>query len=467
MYRIFFLLIGKYQSWCVCLAVLFLLWVNNSAVLWGQHDQELPNIVLIISDDQAWTDYGFMGHPVIQTPHLDRLAAESAVFVRGYVPTALCRPSLATIITGLYAHQHGLTGNDPSPLRTPADSPEYARLREEMISFIDRVGTLPRWLAKKGYWSFQSGKWWEGSYQRGGFTHGMTRGFPQPGGRHGDAGLSIGRQGLQPIFDFIDQSRQAGKPFFVWYAPMLPHTPHNPPERILEKYKHRVASIHVARYYAMCEWFDETCGALLAFLEERGLRQNTLIIYVADNGWIQDPDQPRFAQRSKQSPYEGGVRQPILFSWPGKIPAMRSEALVSSIDIAPTVLAAVGVEVPAELPGINLWPTLTQGQPIQRTSIFGETFAHDVADIRDPEASLLYRWTITGRWKLILTYDGEVGRHADVHPRHDMRPQLYDVFQDPREQHNVAKQHPEVVNQLAEAIQSWWPVTRRKTVLDP
>jgi arylsulfatase A-like enzyme len=75
-----------------------------------------PNIILIISDDHAWTDYGFMGHRHIETPHLDRLAQRSALFPRGYVPTALCRPSLATLLTGKYAHQHRLTGNDPSPL---------------------------------------------------------------------------------------------------------------------------------------------------------------------------------------------------------------------------------------------------------------------------------------------------------------------------------------------------------------
>lgn len=82
-----------------------------------------PNVVLIITDDQAWTDYGFMEHPVIETPNLDRLAARSAVFTRGYVPTALCRPSLATIVTGLYPHQHRICGNDPSRDLAPPESP--------------------------------------------------------------------------------------------------------------------------------------------------------------------------------------------------------------------------------------------------------------------------------------------------------------------------------------------------------
>lgn len=210
--------------------------------------QGRPNIVMIISDDQAWTDYGFMGHPQIQTPNIDRLAAGSAVFKRGYVPTALCRPSLATMITGLYPHQHGITGNDPSPETAKPNSSEYAKLREQLISKLDRVATLPRLLAQAGYLSHQSGKWWEGPYQRGGFTHGMTQGFPaSPSGRHGDEGLSIGRQGLEPIFQFIELANRDQKPFFIWYAPFLPHTPHNPPERFLKKYQDKVDSPFVAK----------------------------------------------------------------------------------------------------------------------------------------------------------------------------------------------------------------------------
>ena len=148
-----------------------------------------PNIVMIISDDQTWTDYGFMGHTDIETPSLDRLAGRSALFRRGYVPIALCRPSLATMITGLYPHQHGITGNDPSPKKSLSKN-EYAELRERLIAKLDRFETVPELLAERGYVSHQSGKWWEGGFKRGGFTHGMTRGFPQPGGRHGDDGLA-------------------------------------------------------------------------------------------------------------------------------------------------------------------------------------------------------------------------------------------------------------------------------------
>ncbi len=318
--------------------------------------QAPPNIVLIISDDQAWTDYGFMSHPVIQTPNLDRLARQSATFTRAYVPTALCRPSLMTLATGLYAHQHRTTGNDPAhALANPNDQKDkYDQLREQLISHVDSCETLPRLLAARGYVSHQSGKWWEGSYQRGGFTHGMTRGFPQRGGRHGDDGLDIGRKGMEPVLTFIDMAVAEKKPFFVWYAPFLPHAPHNPPERLLKKYRDRVASPFVAKYYAMCDWFDETCGELMQHLDQRRLTEDTLVVYVGDNGWIQSEDKAGYAPRSKQSANEGGVRQPILFRWPGVIQAGdRGRQLCSSVDITPTILSAAGVQPPPGSTGLG------------------------------------------------------------------------------------------------------------------
>ena len=162
-----------------------------------------PNVVLIISDDQSWTDFGFMGHKTIRTPHIDRLARQSAVFPHGYVPSSLCRPSLATMVTGLYPHQHGITGNDP-PRGTD---------RGKMLRHIQAHPTLPRWLATKGFRSLQTGKWWEGHPRLGGFTDAMTHGDPKRGGRHGDLGLKIGRTGLKPIFRFIEDCGET--PFFV------------------------------------------------------------------------------------------------------------------------------------------------------------------------------------------------------------------------------------------------------------
>ena len=428
-----------------------------------------PNVVMIISDDQTWTDYGFMGHDVIRTPNLDRLAKESATFTRGYVPIALCRPSLATMITGLYPHEHKITGNDPAQVdkdgkRIGKDN--YQKLRDELISHIDNLPTLPKVLGAKGYLSHQSGKWWEGNYARGGFTHGMTHGDPKRGGRHGDQGLKIGREGMQPVFDFIDQA--GDKPFFLWYAPFLPHTPHNPPQRLLKKYTAPDRPIELTRYYAMCDWFDETCGQLLDYLDEKKLSDNTLVVYVTDNGWIQRTAQTNapegwkqsFAPKSKQSPYDGGTRTPIMLRWPGKIKAHQDdETLVTSLDLAPTILAASGLEPTKQMSGINLLD-VCNGKPTDRKAIFGESFAHDITDINDPEQSLLYRWCIEGRWKLLLTYDGKIGRYAPVHASRPNLPQLFDLIDDPLETKNLSERHPAVVSQLSHKINDWWKLKK-------
>ncbi len=424
-----------------------------------------PNVVMIISDDQSWTDYGFANHPVIKSPRLDQLATQSAVFPRGYVPTALCRPSLATMITGLYAHQHRISGNDPTPaagVKFSRDDPRYPAQCQALIEHIDPLPTLPKLLANHGYVSFQSGKWWEGNHCRGGFTAGMTHGDPQRGGRHGDVGLQIGRNGMQPIFDFIDSAEQ--KPFFLWYAPFLPHSPHNPPPRLLQKYEQPGRPLPLARYYAMCEWFDETCGQLLDYLDQHGLCENTLVVYVTDNGWIQrteDTQVPegwksQFAPKSKQSPNEGGIRTPIMLRWPGKIQPHQYETLVSSVDLAPTILQACGVQPPTSMPGINLLD-VCNGATVSREAIFGESFAHDIADIQDPTRSLLNLWCIEGNWKLILFQDGQLGRYQVVHQQRPREPQLYDLSVDPHETRNVAAQHPATVARMTDKIRTWWP----------
>lgn len=392
-----------------------------------------PNVVIILGDDQAWTDFGFMGHPVIKTPHLDRLAAESAAFVRGYVPSSLCRPSLATLITGRYPHEHKISGNDP-PKGTD---------RKEMLRHIHNLPTLPKWLGEKGYLSLQTGKWWEGNYKEGGFTHGMTHGDPARGGRHGDLGLKIGREGNAAVAEFLDQAK--GKPFFVWYAPMLPHSPHTPPERLLAKYQAAGRPLTIAKYYAMCEWWDENVGEILAMLDQRGLKDNTLVVFVTDNGWIQRPDANGYAPKSKRSPYDGGLRAPILLRWPGQIAPARIDTPVSSIDIAPTILKACGITPASPLPGLDLRDIARNGGKTDRTALFGEIFEHDVADIDRPARSLQYRWMLSeGRWKLIVPADAT------------MPAELYDVTVDPHEITNLAGTQAAVVRQLTESLNRWW-----------
>jgi uncharacterized sulfatase len=148
-----------------------------------------------------------------------------------------------------------------------------------------------------------------------------------------------------------------------------------------------------------------------------------------------------------------------MFRWPDKMKAEERPGLCSSIDIAPTILAAAGVAVPMNLPGLNLLPNLLQGTPIERNVIFGESFAHDIADIQDPTASLLYRWVIQDQMKLLLTYDGRKGRMK--YPPKDRSPQLFDLKADPYEKVDLSSKHPELLQELSTLIWDWYPVPIR------
>jgi len=411
-----------------------------------------PNVVMLIGDDQGYADYGFMGNATIKTPNLDKLAAQGLVFKRGYVPSSLCRPSLATMVTGLYPHQHLITSNDPPLAKGKAKAPaakkdeKWLAMRAEMVANFEKSPSLAKLLGEQGFISHQSGKWWEGNACRcGGFTEGMTHGDPTKGGRHGDLGLTIGRQGVRPVLDFLDKAKAENKPFYLWYAPMMPHSPHNPPERLLAKYKDKSPSIHVAKYWAMCEWFDETLGEILDRLEKNGQAENTIVVYLHDNGWIQDPTKDAFAPRSKQSQYDGGLRTPILVRWPGHVkPGVDDTHPVSSIDVVPTILAATGVKPSKDMPGVNL---MDAAAVANRDTLYGACFTHNAVDIHDPAKNVRWRWVLSDGWKLIV---------PDAKNEADAKVELYQVTKDPGEKNNLAADSAKVA-ELTKKLDAWWP----------
>ncbi|MFM9017131.1 MAG: sulfatase [Verrucomicrobiota bacterium] len=407
-------------------------------------DARPPNVLVIVSDDHAWYDYGFMGSKDVRTPHIDRLAAESRAFPRGYVVNSLCGPSLAALLTGKHPHRNGITGNDPvlppaAKGKSKYAHPSFQQGREKMTSLWEKNPHIPRLLEPKGYVSLQTGKWWLGDYRRGGFTEGMTK-----GGRHGDDGLDIGRKTLAPVTDFISKAKRDQKPFFVWYAPMMPHDPHTPPERLLAKYVDKTPSLHQARYWAMVEWFDETVGEIRDHIEKEGLSKDTVVIYIADNGWIQSQNNSRYAPRSKQSPHEGGVRTPILVSWPGRVKPGSVDRAVSEVDIMPTLLRLCGLPVPAGVEGIDL---LDDAAVAARGEVFGSNSTHDILELGRPAASLRYRWVVAGEWKAIFSS----GINGANEP-----PQLFNLKDDPRELRDLAVSDPDRVAGLKAKVDAWW-----------
>jgi uncharacterized sulfatase len=411
---------------------------------------ERPNIILIISDDHTWTHYGFMGHPIVHTPNLDRLAGESLLYTRGYA-TPVCSPSLACLLTGRRPAAHGITGNDlrpATPKQTQNTGPNRDPLRERLLA---NPLVLPKALSDAGYLTFQTGKLWNSSYRDMGFTHGMT----EKRGRHGGEGLVIGRKGMEPIHRFIDLALEQEKPFFIWYAPLLPHDPHTPPARLAEKYRGKGPTPHAEVYHAMVEWFDETCGDLDSCLKDRNIKDNTVILYLADNGW--NPLQGYKGGRAKLTPYENGIRTPMFIRWPGQITPLRDdETLASIIDFAPTILNLAGIKAPEKLPGLDL---RDRAAMTARRTLFIESYTHDIEDLADPVKSLTSRTVIDGWSKLIVPGPRAVtGERQAPFSKLAGKTELFDLKNDPGEATNLATERPEEAARLKAMIDAWWKI---------
>ena len=422
-----------------CIALLFLsIGVTFAA--------DRTNVVFILSDDQGWTDYGFMGHPHIKTPNLDQLASEGILYERGYVTAPLCRPSLASIATGLYPHQTGIRGNDPVGWGAAKSPKAKAAIRARMTAPMQSQPSFIKELQAHGYTTLQTGKWWEGNPLEHGFDQAMTHGDPLKGGRHGDEGLKIGRSTMQPIHDFVDQAVANEDPFFIWYGVYLPHFPHNAPKELFEKYRDVAPNEPTAWYWANCEWLDQTCGELIRYLKERGVYENTLFAYTCDNGWTQNPERRnRFGSRSKREPYEMGIRTPIFLSQAGKIEAARDGTmLASNIDIAPTILKACGIAVPEAMKGLDL----RNSKQLQgRNQIFVDVYEHDsdLDQIDNLDHGLTARVVIEGWDKLIERPD---------------RAELYNLQNDADEQINLHKASPNKLKELKDHLNQWLKETR-------
>lgn len=392
-----------------------------------------PNIVLVIGDDHGYPDSGFMGSLVVRTPNLDRLAEEGTVFRNGYSTASICRPMLRSLLTGLHPLQWNARVDRlerEGVQRSPA---------ERILDFI----TLPRLLAGRGYASFQGGKFWEGTYALAGFDEGMQL--------HGDGvndsgdGTPLGRETLEPVLRFLDA--HAGRPFFLWFAPALPHIPHDAPEEYRRPYLERGLALSAVAYYANVTRLDAVVGALRAELEERKLLDDTLLVYLSDNGWDQLPDVERIdllfdGPRGKGTLYDLGFRTPIVLRWPGFVPAgvVRDE-LVSAVDLFPTFLDYAGIPVPPNSPGHSLRPILEgEGRWPREAVVEAMTGVRGGVGPYEPRPER--GWFVRrDRWHY-LWYE-----HAGE--------ELYDVVADPREQRDLSREKKALAARFRHEIQLW------------
>lgn len=438
-------------KWITCL----LLFVGFSACQTGSNHpaEELPNIVLIIGDDQGYPYFGFMGADYVQTPNMDALAAIGTLFTQGYVPQNHCRPSLQTLMTGTLPSDYGveveqIIADEQIPVSEQAD------FRHHAMKYFE---TLPRTLNELGYTSFQGGKWWEFNYQNGGFDEGMSTGWKEEDKGEdgwflkfmGGEGLELARATMEPVYEFVENNSE--DPFFIWFAPELPHYPFDAPDKYYNIYKDEDMTESAKRYYANCTWFDDGVGALMQFLKEKDEFDNTLFVYVNDNGWEQEPDQEfkgdpqrwnNGGDKGKLSVYDQSFRTPIIFSWKDKIDAgASSEALIHSADIPATILDYIGVEVPDGYFGTSYKPIIENTTLGNRDIIIGKaTQMRSDTDVMGMkiEAYWARNADYFFQWNLTLNTIA-----------------LFDMNNDPRNDNNIADAYPELVDEFKREIESW------------
>jgi arylsulfatase A-like enzyme len=401
-----------------------------------------PNIVVILADDLGYADLGFQGSPDIRTPHLDRLAREGARFTNAYVTHAFCSPTRAGLMTGRYQQRFGHENN---MLFNFDDAVTGLPLSETTMA--DRLGA-------SGYKTGLIGKWHLGAHKQ---FHPMKRGFQEMygfvGGGHDyfDPGSQTDRREIFISFDrdgkpvkgegYLTEKlgqeaaafvRRHGKePFFLYLAFNAPHSPLQAPQPEIDRYASIVDKKRRV-YAAMVTAMDSAIGQVLKAVADAGIEDDTLVVFLDDNGGPAGNASSNHPLRgTKRTLYEGGVRVPMVMKWPGRIPkGIVFDGTVSSLDVLPTVLAAVGAKAPGNLDGVDLLPYLNgkrKGSP--HATLYWRMFGGDEIAIRD------------GDMKLIRVLNKPL--------------ELYDLSKDIGEKDNLAAAQPETVKRLEARLAAW------------
>jgi uncharacterized sulfatase len=318
------------------------------------------------------------------------------------------------------------------------------------VSFLD---TLPRRLGEEGYTSFEAGKYWEGTFDRAGFDAGMADTFSGGLALDGD---DFGRPSTQALWDFLDSATEA--PFFLWLAPMLPHVPMDSGPEFTDLYQDQGLVDTAIVYYANITRLDDLIAQILEGLEDRGLSENTLIVYVSDNGIEQDPyiEHPWAffglgGDRGKLSMYELGFRTPLVFHWPGEIPAgQRFSDLVSFEDLYSTTLDYGGATPGSRDTGVSLRARIEGTGGVARQRLYGmmeqirtrpEEYVPG-SGLRGLTSDEWAGFARTEEWRFVHYFDrGER--------------ELYRIENDPLEQTNVLGEYPEIGQRLEEGLADW------------
>ncbi|WP_281614747.1 sulfatase-like hydrolase/transferase [Flammeovirga sp. SubArs3] len=401
-----------------------------------------PNILIIVSDDQGWADVGFHGSD-IPTPNLDALAKNGITFSQGYVSHPYCSPSRAGLLSGRYQQKFGHENNIPYVNPTEKDG---LPLDEQLLS---------EFLQENGYQTCAIGKWHLGDHPRfwpnnRGFNHwfGFYGGHSDYWGNyknndpiHGilKDGKPVNKEELTYLTDdfstaainYIEAYTKSDSPFFMYLAYNAPHAPIQAPKKYLNKVSH-IEDGERAAYASLVVGMDIGIGKIVQKLKEENVYENTIIIFLSDNGpHIMGASGYPF-RGHKGMLFEAGIRVPFIISWPDQLPSDTTyDAPISSLDLFPTVASAAKLKVRKKVDGVDLLPFLTEKQN------------------GDPHKTLYWRYSDGAGYAIRhknykLIYSGYKEKHF-----------LFDLDKDPYESNDLFDSEKQVAQQLSQMYKDW------------
>ena len=421
-------------------------------------DARPPNVILILIDDLGWTDLGCQDSAFYETPHIDRLAASGMRFTHAYSACTVCSPTRAAVLTGMYPGRLHITDWIEGHKRPFAKLkvPDWTKhLPHETLTMAEVFRANNYATAHVGKWHLGGEEYWPTTQgfdlNIGGNHRGQPPSYFFPYER--DAiklpGLADGKEGeyltdrlTDEAIGFIKANRE--RPFFIYMPHYTVHTPLQAKPDLITKYRAKAERLpdqphRNAVYAAMIESLDEGVGRLMAALDELKLRENTIVIFTSDNGGLASSTSNVPLRAGKGSAYEGGVRVPLIFSYPRVIVAgSTSGTPAMSMDLLPTLVKLCGLKLPKQsaFDGINLAPALIQSGAIIRDALYWH-YPH-----YHPGGATPYGAVRAGDWRLVEFYETS-------------KVELYHLKVDVGEKNDLAAAEPGKRDQLLAMLRTW------------
>ena len=409
-----------------------------------------PNVIILLADDLGWADVGYHGGP-IETPAIDRLAREGVQLDRFY-SAPICSPTRAALMTGRDPLKLGIAYDQIHPWYSVGLAPDTLTIADVFKLADYQTGLVGKW--HLGHTLGHHVPNAQGFDDFFGHLHTNTDFFTHQ--REGGHDLQRNGQSVKEPGQYLThleareavrfiKERDQRKPFFLYVPFTAPHSPMQAPEETIAKYEALPEASFRRVYAAMVDEMDQAIGRILDTLDEEGIEEETIVLFLSDNGGSNifgGVNTPLRGQKGQT--FEGGIRVPAVLRWPAELEGGRVMGqLTTAMDVLPTVARAAGVRIPitAELDGIDMWQAIDKDRPVPRTKPVG--FVSEI-----PIPGLIHTALFHGRWKLVqVIQEKQTGTKV--------REFLYEIALDPNEENDLSQRHGAILKQMRRRMSDW------------